>query len=111
EPPHILDSALVDFSTQQINRYLRSKGYFNASVSNDIVTKGKRAHVRFHAIPGQPFTLRNVAVDIADPELARLYAEQRVALSRIRPGMRYDEDSLVVERERIYHLMRREGYY
>jgi len=111
EPPHILDSALVDFSTQQINRYLRSKGYFNASVSNDIVTKGKRAHVFFRAVPGEPFTLRNVAVDIADPGLAQVYEEARLGFSRIKSGVRYDEDSLVVEREQIYHLMRQAGYF
>ncbi|WP_353195257.1 BamA/TamA family outer membrane protein [Parapedobacter defluvii] len=111
EPPHILDSALVDFSTQQINRYLRSKGYFNASVSNEIVTNGKRAHVFFRAVLGEPFTLRKIAVDIADPQVAQLYTERKVGFSQIRPGMRYDEDSLVVERERIYHLMRQEGYY
>src|SRR5690606_2558478 len=111
EPPHILDSALVDFSTQQISRYLRSKGYFNTTVSNNIITKGKRAHIFFEAVPGRPFTLRNVAIDIADPSLARVYAEKKSGFSTIRPGMRYDEDSLVVERERIYHVMRQAGYY
>src|SRR5690606_24671862 len=73
EPPHLLDSALVDFSTQQISRFLQSKGYFNAQVSNQIVKRGKRASIRFHAEPGVPFTVRRVGVDIADPALATLY--------------------------------------
>ncbi len=111
EPPHILDSALVDFSTQQIARYLQSKGYFNAVVKQAIVRRGKRAHLYFHVVPGEPFTLRNVDVDIADTALTRLYAEQLRATSPIKPGSRYDADSLVVERERVYQLMRQQGYY
>ncbi len=111
EPPHILDSVLVDFSTQQINRYLVSKGYFNARVSNDIVMKGKRAHVYFHAVPGEPFTLRNVSAEIPDSSLAQLYAKRKADFSKIRPGMRYDEDSLVMEREYIYVLARQAGYF
>src|SRR5690606_26189965 len=111
EPPHTLDSALVDFSTQQINRYLWSKGYFNASVRNTIETDGKRARIVFQATPGEPFTLRNVAVDIADPVLSEMYQEKKGGVGKIRPGMRYDEDSLVVEREQIYNLMRQSGYH
>ncbi|MFB2117916.1 BamA/TamA family outer membrane protein [Parapedobacter sp. 2B3] len=111
EPPHILDSALVDFSTQQISRYLASKGYFNAAVNQKIVRRGKRAHLYFHVAPGEPFTLRGVGVDIADTALARLYTEQLSASSPIKPGVRYDADSLVVERERVYQLMRQRGYY
>ncbi|SKB87960.1 Outer membrane protein assembly factor BamA [Parapedobacter luteus] len=111
EPPHVLDSALVDFSTQQINRYLASKGYFNAEVSNNIVLKGKRAHIYFHANLGVPYTVRNVHVNIADPQLAQVYAEHGVIGRKVRPAMRYDADSLVAERERIYHLMRQQGYY
>ncbi|MGV3763874.1 translocation and assembly module lipoprotein TamL [Parapedobacter sp.] len=111
EPPHILDSALVDFSTQQIARYLLSKGYFNATVDQDIIRRGKRAHLHFHVVPGEPFTLRQVDVDIADTALVRLYAERLSATSPIKPGSRYDADSLVAERERLYYLMRQRGYY
>ena len=111
EPPHILDSALVDFSTQQISRYLQSKGYFNASVDGRIVTRGKRAHVFFRAVPGEPFMLRNVSVDISDTGLAKVYDAGSPDSVRIKPGMRYDENTLVAERERIYHLMRQAGYY
>ena len=111
EPPHILDSALVDFSTQQITRYLIAKGYFNAVVNQDIVRRGKRAHLYFNVVPGEPFMLREVGVDIADTALARWYAERLRASSPIKPGSRYDADSLVVERERVYHLMRQQGYH
>lgn len=111
EPPHILDSVLVDFSTQQIGRYLISKGYFNVEVSQEIVQRGQRAHVYFHVVPGEPYTLREVDVDIADTALNRLYTEQLGTSSRIQPGSRYDADLLVAERERVYHLLRQHGYF
>jgi len=111
EAPHLLDSAVVDYAAQQIHRYLMSKGYFNAKVDSRIIRKGKRAHVFFNAEPGAPFLLRNVAVDIADPQLAGWYAERQRSDPAIRPGVRYDADSLVAERELIYHLMRQRGYY
>src|SRR5690606_4976373 len=33
EPPHVLDSSLVELSAQQIGRFLQTKGYFNARVT------------------------------------------------------------------------------
>src|SRR5690606_27962940 len=65
----------------------------------------------FNVVPGEPFMLSEVGVDIADTALARLYAERLRASSPIKPGSRYDADSLVVERERVYHLMRQQGYH
>lgn len=111
EPPHLLDSALVDFSTQQISRFLTAKGYFNAKVTHQIDVKQKKARVVFRVVPGSPFTLRGVQLDIHDPALEQLYANERKQTTRIRPGTRYDADSLVAEREHIYQLMRRHGYY
>ncbi len=111
EPPRVLDSALVDFAAQQIERYLASKGYFNAQVASEITLKGKRAHVHFRAIPGEPYTLRRVDVAIADTNLSRLYDERKAGFSKIRPGVRYDTDTLVAEREQLYHLMRQHGYH
>lgn len=111
EPPRLLDSALVDFSTQQISRFLAAKGYFNAEVTSDIALLRKKAHLTFRVVPGEPFTLRHVDMNIADPNLARLYQQERQATTGIRTGMRYDADSLVAERERIYRLMRQHGYY
>ncbi|WP_353183943.1 BamA/TamA family outer membrane protein [Parapedobacter lycopersici] len=111
EPPHLLDSALVDFSAQQISRFLTAKGYFNAAVSHQISLQKKKARITFDIEPGEPFTLRHVNTAIKDPVLERLYAQSQPEKGRIRTGMRYDADSLVAERERIYQLMRQHGYY
>src|SRR5690606_27275212 len=82
-----------------------------AAVTNEIVLKGKRAQLHFEVTPGEPFTVRNMDVDITDPNLAQLYHEDARRFTYVRPGVRYDADSLVGERERIYHGMRQRGYY
>src|SRR5690606_11050104 len=101
----------IDFSTQQIGRYLMSKGYFNAEVNPEIVRRDQRAHVYFHVEPGEPYTLRNVDIDVADTVLGNRYAEQWAPTSHIQPGLRYDADLLVAERECVYHFLRQRGYY
>src|SRR5690606_16172238 len=47
EPPHVLDSSLVELSAQQINRYLQTKGYFSAFVIPQVHVKKKKAHIDF----------------------------------------------------------------
>lgn len=111
EPPRLLDSALVDLSTQQINRYLFSKGYLNATVTNSIAVRSKKARVVFEVSPGKPFMVRNVGVNIADDAVNEIYRRQRDDFSRIRSGMRYDADSLVYEREAVHNMLRQHGYF
>src|SRR5690606_20124900 len=60
---------------------------------------------------GEPYTLRNVDIDVADTVLGNRYAEQWATTSHIQPGSRYDADLLVAERERVYHFLRQRGYY
>lgn len=111
EPPHLLDSALVDFAAGQIHRYLFTKGFFNARVTSRIETRRRRARIYFEAEPGEPYTIRRIEADVADSGMAKLYEREKSRFSRVRVGMRYDADSLVAEREQVYHLMRRAGYY
>src|SRR6201996_8115401 len=49
EPPAILDSNLVEFSRVQIEKFIQSKGYLKARVSDTIVIKKKRAQLIFTA--------------------------------------------------------------
>lgn len=55
EPPHILDSSLVDLSSKQISRFLQTKGYFNATVLPQVDVQNKKARIRFLVETGEPF--------------------------------------------------------
>jgi len=111
EPPNIVDTALVEFSRDQIQRFLRSKGYLKASVADTIKVKKKRAELVFTAVEGQMFRFRHFSDSVADKKVQGLYRANQARLSHIKPGGRYDMDSLASDRDGLYQLMKRNGYY
>lgn len=112
EPPRILDSALVDLSALQINRYLFNKGYLQSQVASEVEYVGNgRAHVRFLAKTGSPYYINSLLLDVPDPSVAALYLQNKHTFTALRTGDQLDVDSIAVERENIYILMRRNGYF
>ncbi len=110
-PPPILDSTLVEISRSQIEKFLKSKGFFNAEVKSEIKVKKKKAKLIFTAKTGEPFMVNKLTNEIPDETVKSLYLNSKNTFSRLREGMQYDEDSLSNEREEIYHLLRQNGYY
>ncbi|MEJ5995816.1 BamA/TamA family outer membrane protein [Pedobacter sp. Du54] len=110
-PPPILDSTLVEISRSQIEKFLKSKGYFNAKVKSEIKVKKKKAELRFVANPGQPFYINKLTYEIPDPIVKSLYLSKKAAFTHLHEGKRYDEDSLAYERDQIYQVMRQNGYF
>jgi len=111
EPPNLLDSALVEFSRQQMQKFLQNKGYLKAKVADSIVVKKKKAELVFTATEGPMFRIRNFKDSIADKKAEGLYRLNRKNFSHIRPGVRFDTDSLAADRDEVYQLMKRNGYY
>lgn len=111
EKPPILDSVLVDISRQQIEKFLKSKGFFMAQVEDSIAVKDKKAYIKFTAKPGPAFAINEVNYKVEDPAVKALYDSQRKQFTHLHAGMQYDEDSLVYEREQIYQMMRQNGYF
>ncbi len=111
EAPNIVDTNLVEFSREQIQKFLRNKGYVKAIVTDTIKVKNKRAELIFAAVEGPMFRFRSFRDSIPDSKVRGLYHTYRPQFSHIRPGGRYDRDSLAFERDEIYQLMKRNGYY
>ncbi|MEE1943598.1 BamA/TamA family outer membrane protein [Pedobacter sp. KR3-3] len=110
-PPPILDSTLVEISRTQIEKYLKSKGFFKAKVKSQIDIKNKKAHLKFIADPGPAFMVNKLSYQIPDTAVKNLYFSHKVLFTHLHEGMQYDEDSLVYEREQIYQVMRQNGYF
>ncbi|RYG21688.1 MAG: hypothetical protein EOO07_01950 [Chitinophagaceae bacterium] len=110
-PPPILDSALVEISRNQIEKYLKSKGFFMAKVKSEINIADKKAKLRFVANPGPAFFVNKLSYQIPDTNLKAIYLNKKATFTHLREGQQYDEDSLSYEREQIYQLMRQNGYY
>lgn len=107
----LLDSTLVEISRSQIEKYLRSKGYFKAKVKSEIKIKNQRAEVDFVAYPGPSFSISKVSYDIPDTAVRMLYMDRKALFTHLHEGMQYDDDSLTYEREQIYQVMKENGYY
>lgn len=111
EPPRILDSAVVELSAVQIERFLQTKGYFNAKVSPQVTFKKKKARIEFQAELGDPYLIQDIDRTVDDPAVEVIYLSQVVPKSTIKSGKRYDAADLYAERESMYAKMREEGYY
>ncbi|MBC7743533.1 MAG: BamA/TamA family outer membrane protein [Flavobacterium sp.] len=111
ESPHTLDSSLVEISRVQIEKFLKSKGYFKAEVSDTIMVKNKKANIIFSAKSGPAFTIKNIEFNISDSVVSSLYQRNRNDFTHTQIGNRFDSDSLIFEREQLYQLMKRNGYY
>lgn len=111
EAPHILDSAVVELSANQIQRYLQTKGYFNASVTPNISIKNKKAKIEFNAILGTPYLVNDISRTVTDPQVRALYESKVMPKSSIQKGKQYDAVDFYNERENMYNQMRENGYY
>lgn len=111
EAPHFLDSSLVEISRVQIEKFLATKGFFKAKVESEIQVKNKKAKIIFKANQGPEFTIRNIKFEIADSTVLKLYQAKRENFTHMQEGDRFDSDSLAFEREQIYRLMKKNGYY
>ncbi|RVT97184.1 hypothetical protein EOD41_19445 [Mucilaginibacter limnophilus] len=110
EPPSILDSNLVEYSRVQIEKFLRNKGYLKARVADSIHLKKKKAELIFTATEGPLFRVRNYTDSIADGRVRSLYQNYK-PIAHVKPGSRFDTDSLAFDRDELYSVMKRNGYY
>jgi len=111
EAPHLLDSSLVEISRVQIEKFLATKGFFNAEVKSEIEVKNKHAIIKFSANQGPEFKIRKIEYQIEDTTVLAIYENNRESFSRIHQGNRFDSDSLALEREQIYRMMKKNGYF
>ncbi|HIX53656.1 MAG TPA: BamA/TamA family outer membrane protein [Candidatus Sphingobacterium stercoripullorum] len=111
EPPRLLDSSAVDWSSRQIQSFLQNKGYFNAQVTPKVEVNNKRAKIYFQAELQEAYQVGEVQREIQDDALNRLYKEQVMPQSTISKGKQYDVSDLIQERERAYQVFRNHGYY
>jgi outer membrane protein insertion porin family len=111
EAPAILDSNLVEYSRFQMEKYIQNRGYLKAKITDSIIIKKQKAELVFTAQEGPMFRIRKVTDSIADKNIKNLFAQNRNKISHISPGGRFDTDSLAHDRDEIYLLMKRNGYY
>ena len=112
EEPVIYDSVIAKQSSAQIKRYLFSKGYFYAKVTDSVsyLKTRKRARVFYQMTPGKQYFINNVHYNFHNDELS-YYASQDTMHCKIKKGAPFDADVIQSERERITNHLLDNGFY
>ncbi|MGO1815606.1 MAG: BamA/TamA family outer membrane protein [Sphingobacterium sp.] len=111
ESPRLLDSAIVELSAVQIQRFLQTKGYFNAQVEPVVALEKKKARIEFLAQIDEPYRIRQISREVEDPAVDSIYKQVRANQEILQEGAQYESSDLFAEREALYQQMREQGYF
>ncbi len=110
EPPVIIDSTLVNKTKNQFLKYLNSKGYYNALVTDTIVYKDSKAFISYNIKSNAPYIYNKIGYSFKDLSIREIILADTIN-SLIKKNELVDIDILNKERERITNTMRDSGYY
>ncbi|MDD2279452.1 MAG: BamA/TamA family outer membrane protein [Bacteroidales bacterium] len=110
EEPVVLDTLQTNQSVGNLSRYIISKGYYDAVVSDTTIIKGQRATVNYKITIGNPYKVKRVNYVIEDTLIRNIVLRDTVS-SLIPRGSRFDMDLLRQERIRIEKNLKENGYF
>lgn len=114
EEPVLVSDVRPDVRTQMIEQILDNYGYFRGNVSFEMVPGKKnprKASVLYKVSTGPEFRFRSVELIPDTTALIHLIDSIAARQSYLRPGSRYDTDSLSAARVNIANALRNRGYY
>ena len=113
EAPVIIKEERAQKSTERIEEYYKSMGWFNAKAKYQVVkdtVKDKRASIVFSVERQKPYIIDTIAMFIESPVVDSIY-NRRQNRSWIKKGDQYRRDSLATEIARVTTQMRNSGLY
>lgn len=110
EPPAIYSESQRTATMRSLKRYMQSQGYLDATVRSEVTLQNQEASVVYHVQENTPYRVEKAYVTTADKAIAQILRETQ-AQSLLRQGMRYDQEVLQEERDRIHSLLQERGYY
>lgn len=110
EEPVIFDTLLMAESSKNLMLYLKSKGYYNAQVTDTVYFFKKRANTIYRVKANSPIIIGKLSYSIEDSLINALVCSDS-ANSLIEIGRNFDLDLLQSERERVEKFLMSNGYY
>ncbi len=110
EPPAVFDSTNSELTVEQFEKYLHSKGYFNAQVDYSAEVYNRLVTVTYTIDRSQPYVIDSLFRTIPDKKVDSLVMAN-LDDSKLKLGSNYDQIDLTDERERLNELMVNNGYY
>ncbi|MBC7451496.1 MAG: BamA/TamA family outer membrane protein [Cytophagales bacterium] len=112
EFPSLLDTSNINYTREQIQIYLSSRGFFRNKVEVKIDTLGRKTFVSYLITEGPSYHYSEVGYAIEDSSLYQLITiPSKTNKIKVNNFERYDESRIDEERERIYKLLKNNGYY
>jgi len=112
EAPVLYDEFQTNRSKEQLQIFLKNKGYYNAVIrdSLEIHSNERKLNLIFDIKAKQPYRIRNFAYAIKDQQLHEILLKDS-SNCLLRTGDVFDLDVLNAERQRISKLLNSRGYY
>lgn len=113
EPPVILDSVYYEKSIEQLNLFLRSKGYYYGSVDGEIIyKKNQKAIAKYYVHPGRRYYIDSVYLVGTNESVNNTYNKliRRGSIESLK-GKPLDSDLMDSYRNTVAGLMRDESFY
>ena len=111
EPPVIIDTSLARKTNENLELFLKKKGYFLADSWDTVrYAEKKRASIEYFIKPGKVYKFRKISYYIEDTGIVADVSKM-TRETKVDPGKHYDEYLLTEERNRIERAMKNRGYY
>ncbi|NKI30363.1 BamA/TamA family outer membrane protein [Croceivirga thetidis] len=112
EPPSIIDTVKTRKSTERLQSYFGSKGYFNSTSNFKIVSeeRKKKAQIIYEVNRGKPYFIDSLQYKIPSTDLDSLYQLHKNE-SLVKNGAQFDLENFNAERGRLTNIFRNSGVY
>ncbi len=112
EKPSLIDTFLIRKTEMNMKQFMINQGYFYADVKSKIIpTKNaKIQNVEYSIDMGKNYIIKKLEFDIKDEKM-RALINYHLKNSFIKSGTPFTNYSCGLERERIYKIMRNNGYF
>lgn len=116
EEPIIADSSKVTKSNEQINIYLKKKGFYDSYVTDTTIyyEKGKKSYTRYTVYTGDPYVVGDIKFDSLPENKKFAYQYSRMIRkvgTNLHEGDLFDSDVLDSERDKFSKFIRDEAYF
>lgn len=110
QPPVIYDPSLTEASKSQLRLALINKGYMDATVEADTVSKGKKMQVDYRIKAGEPHYINSLEYEIPDDTIRSLILRDSTKLL-LKEKALFDRNVMEQERVGIADRLRYNGFF
>ncbi len=110
EPLSLYDRTTSELTMDQMKFYLNSKGYFRAQVDYQEEQLKKMVKLTYQITESEPHRIDTIFFTSTDNNIRDLMTANQDQ-TEIEPEENYDQAKLEAERDRIYNLLKNNGYY